>query len=428
MKVSIELDVGELVRVSGPAKLRVAKGKVIVLGAVLMPENEVVIHSTRSYAVKCVDGCGIEVDIGDGAAIEKPQVDEEPLDSWISKVDELLDSGCKSFIVVGPVDAGKTSVAALIANRIVYRGAKVAVVDADVGQADIGPPACVSAATVDKYVFWLRELYAEKLRFIGSIVPQRFEKRIVGAVVDLVWEYRKEGIDYVVVDTDGWVSGSSALEYKAEMARYADIDAAICVGCEGILVDMFKSYFSALRCGAHLLASPKVKRTRDRDVRRLLRSEAYKRYLGQLHERVVELKTTPVLGSCLFSGRLFDAEELKELSAILGVRVVAASETNDAINIVADQYPRQQAIDELVAKKAKHVYIHIVGDEANVLAGIIGPSGKEEAIGIVKEIDYTNMRMKIVTPYQGEIKGVILGVIKLSDDMVESGRVQRCAI
>jgi len=428
LKVTIELDAEELLRVSGPAKLRIAKGKVVVLGAVLAPENEVMVHSTRSYAVKCIDKCSIEVDIGDGAAIERPQANEEPLDSWISKVDELLDSGCKSFIVVGPVDAGKTSIAALIANRVVYRGAKVAIVDADVGQADIGPPACVSSATVDRYVFWLRELYAEKLRFIGSIVPQRFEKRIVGAVVDLVWEHRKEGIDYVVVDTDGWISGSTALEYKAEMARYADIDAAICVGCEGILVDMFKSYFSALRCGAHLLASPKVKRTRDRDVRRLLRSEAYKRYLGQLYERVVELKVTPVLGTCLFSGRLLRADELKELTTVLGVRVVAASETSDAINIIVEQYPRQQAIDELIAKKAKHVYVHVVGDEVNVLAGIIGPSGKEEAIGIVKEIDYTNMKMKIVTPYQGEIRGVMLGVIKLSDDMVESGRVQKCVI
>ncbi|HIC98810.1 MAG TPA: hypothetical protein EYP08_03985 [Pyrodictiaceae archaeon] len=119
---------------------------------------------------------------------------------------------------------------------------------------------------------------------------------------------------------------------------------------------------------------------------------------------------------------------MKELTAILGVRVVAASETNDTINIVVEQYPRQQAIDELISKKAKHVYVHVVGDEVNVLAGIIGPNGKEEAIGIVKEIDYTNMKMKIVTPYQGEIKAVILGVIKLSDDMVESGRVQKCVI
>lgn len=426
--MSIELDAEEVLRVSGPAKLRVVHGKVIVLGAVLAPGDEVTIHSTRSYAVKCVDKCGIEVDAGDGAAIERPQAGEESLDAWISKVDELLDSGCKSFIVIGPVDAGKTSIAALIANRIIYRGAKVAIVDADIGQADIGPPACVSSATVDRYVFWIRELHAEKLRFIGSIAPQRFEKRIVGAVVDLVWEHRKEGIDYVVVDTDGWVSGSTALEYKAEMARYADIDAAICVGCEGVLVDMFKSYFGVLKCGAHLLDSPKVKRTRDRDVRRLLRSEAYKRYLGQSHERIVELKVTPVLGTCLFSGRLLGADELKELTALLGVRVVAASETSDTVNIIVEQYPRQQAIDELIAKKAKHVYIRVVGDEANVLAGIIGPGGKEEAIGIVKEIDYTNMRMKIATPYQGEIRGVVLGIIKLSNDMVESGRAQKCVI
>ncbi|HID81566.1 MAG TPA: hypothetical protein EYP51_04200, partial [Thiotrichales bacterium] len=38
--------------------------------------------------------------------------------------------------VVAPVDAGKTSIAALIANRIIYRGAKAAIVDGDIGQAD----------------------------------------------------------------------------------------------------------------------------------------------------------------------------------------------------------------------------------------------------------------------------------------------------
>ncbi len=426
MITRIRLDPGQIVRVMGPARARVVSGQVLVLGAIFNPGDEFAISKYRSYAIKGLVETSIEIVLDAGGSIEKPLPGEEVIDKWVSEIDSLIQKGCRRIIVVGPVDSGKTSVVALASNRSLLRGFRVGVIDADVGQADIGPPASVSASVVSKQILWLRELEADHIRFIGSITPQRNERRIVAAVVDLVSRLERKGVDTIIVDTDGWIQGINSIEYKAEMARFINADAVIIVG-DDFLYQSVKQIFSGLPCRAVFLESPKIRRERSRDERRALRSEAYRRYLTPLYERLVDLSSVSIYGSCFFSGRRVRGRE-EEFQKMLRVRVLGVSETSDTYYVVTEGQPPAQAIGAAIERLEKQVYVLDKNIARGALLSIIGSDYQEKALGILKDFDLGKSVAIIATPYTGKIKGIIFGSIRLGEDFEELGKPLRCVI
>ncbi len=428
IRMKLTLDQGRLVRVTGPVKVKVEGGQVLVLGAIFSRGDSFSISGFRSYAVKALDDSVIEIVAESGSSIEAPQSGEEVIDRWVAEADDLLRRDCHTVIVLGPVDSGKSSFTALMANRALLYGYTVGVVDADVGQADVGPPACVSATPVSNFILWLRELRPKYMRFVGSITPQKAEERIVAGVVDLTLRLRyNDGVKVIVVDTDGWIQGINSIEYKAEMARYINSDAVIVVGDEK-LYGMVKRVFAGLKCGVRFIPTPAVKKERDRGDRRQLRREAYRRFLHPLIEREIDLSRLSILGSCFFSGDPLGPSDAVKIAEVLGVPVLAASETYDTVYVVTQGQPRQQNIMSLAEKFGKQIYILDINLARNALVSIVGPDGEEKALGILKGIDFAKKTARVATPYTGEVRGIILGHIRLSEDFEEVGKPLRCVI
>ena len=427
MIVELRLEEGLVARLNGPASARVRRGQVMVLGAIFNAGDEFQVAAHRSYAVKALTDSFVEVNLGSGGSVEKPAPGEEPLDKWVYLIDHSLRKGCRSFMVLGPVDAGKSSIAALVLNRALLYGLTPGVVDSDVGQADVGPPGTVSAAVPDRHILWLRELTASKIRFIGYITPQRIERRIMSAIVDLVHWLRSRGSDVVVVDTDGWIQGVQALEYKLEAAYYAGIDTLVVIGDEKLHA-MVRNAWRGRGCGTVYLPSPAVRRTRDRNDRRSLRSEAYRRFLGNASLRRVGLSGKTVLGSCYFMGEPLPRETASGFASILRTRVLAASETYDTIYVVTVGPADPVGIEKLSNAMGKQIYILDKNNMKGALVGIIGASGEEEAIGILQDIDFEREEAVVLTGYRGEVRGIIIGGTRLGPEYEEQGRPLRCVV
>jgi polynucleotide 5'-hydroxyl-kinase GRC3/NOL9 len=427
MITKLILQPGQIVRLNGPLKARVVQGQVLVLGAIFNTGNEFHVDEYRSYALKALTEANVELNLMQGGSIENPLPDEEVIDEWVSIADNLLRNDCTSIVVIGPTDAGKTSIAALVANRALLRGYRVAVIDADIGQADIGPPATVSASFVTSPILWLRSLRAEYMRFIGSITPQRNERRIVAAVVSLAEQLRKKGADVIIVDTDGWIQGINSIEYKVEIVRFINADAVIVVG-DSALFDIVSTMLGGLKCRPVFMKSPRVRRERSREDRRVLRSMSYQRYLEPLYERKLFIGRISIFGSCFFSGRRVDTNDLAKISEILKIKVVAASETVDTLYVVTDGQPQPQMISRLAEMYGKQVYVLDLNVARNALLALIDKNGEEKAIGILKDIDFENNVITVLTPYTGEIRGIVLGSIRLAENYEEVGRPVRCVI
>ena len=117
---------------------------------------------------------------------------------------EILSKG-NVVLVLGGIDTGKTYFTRGLANSLVSAGKKVAIVDSDVGQAYIGPPATIGLGIIIKKIPPEKEIHLVALYFVGSTSPVRYLlPTVVGTkvMVEKAWGL---GAEIVIVDTGGLI-------------------------------------------------------------------------------------------------------------------------------------------------------------------------------------------------------------------------------
>lgn len=124
-------------------------------------------------------------------------------------------------MMIGGVDTGKTTLALEAARLALSAGRTVALVDADVGNTTVGPPACVGLKVLHRTEDLEEIEVPDRLHFVGTISPARLVLQQVVATVAVVEQARRLA-DLVLVDTTAVVSGvaGETLKYhKAELVR-----------------------------------------------------------------------------------------------------------------------------------------------------------------------------------------------------------------
>lgn len=117
-------------------------------------------------------------------------------------------------LVLGAGDTGKTTLVTGLASALAARGDVVGVVDADLGQSDVGPPTTVGLGRVRRPLANLAEAEVLGLEFLGMTSPARCMRETGDATARLVARAREEGCTRVLVDTSGLVEGAFGLALK----------------------------------------------------------------------------------------------------------------------------------------------------------------------------------------------------------------------
>ncbi len=140
--------------------------------------------------------------------------------------DVALDAAARARVtlVLGAGDTGKTTLAARLATALAARGERVAVVDADVGQSEIGPPTTVGLGAVAGPLTRLADAQTLALEFVGDTSPARCIRETADATGRLVRRALTAGFMRVLVDTGGMIEGPLALALKRAKARAVDPD------------------------------------------------------------------------------------------------------------------------------------------------------------------------------------------------------------
>jgi polynucleotide 5'-hydroxyl-kinase GRC3/NOL9 len=130
----------------------------------------------------------------------------------------------RTVLLIGGLDTGKSTLSRQLLAAAVTAGRPAAVVDADVGQKSVGPPATISLKHVRSEGDLAPDTYAaaDALSFVGSTSPQGHLLPIVTGVAELNRRARGEGAELVVVDSSALVSGvfGQILKYhKVELLK-----------------------------------------------------------------------------------------------------------------------------------------------------------------------------------------------------------------
>jgi polynucleotide 5'-hydroxyl-kinase GRC3/NOL9 len=117
-------------------------------------------------------------------------------------------------LVLGANDTGKTALVTQLAGALAAAGHAVGVVDADLGQSDVGPPTTVGLGRVRAPIVRLAEAELLALEFLGVTSPARCMRETATATAGLVRRALDVGCTRVVVDTSGLVTGPFGLALK----------------------------------------------------------------------------------------------------------------------------------------------------------------------------------------------------------------------
>jgi polynucleotide 5'-hydroxyl-kinase GRC3/NOL9 len=117
-------------------------------------------------------------------------------------------------MLLGATDVGKTTTATRLAGAAVRAGVPAAVVDADTGQSDLGPPAAVGWGPTGAAVRRMAAIPLAGLWFVGDTSPRSVSGCLVEGTLALTGRARRQGAQIVVVDTTGWVEGAGAVVAK----------------------------------------------------------------------------------------------------------------------------------------------------------------------------------------------------------------------
>ncbi len=383
----VKVEAGKFLEVTGPAAVRVKEGEALLMGKPLETNDLVVVPQWRTYVIKATKDCVLSISLTKETVVNI--VDSNVFEVWTKNLEKLVDF--ERVVIAGPTDSGKSSVTATLLNLNLRYGKEISVIDSDVGQNNLCYPTMVCKTRVRDFVFMLSDLEGEEKRFTGTITPPLHTSRVISSVSSLV-----KG--KVVVDTDGWVDGYDAGYYKHSLLRAVEPDAVVYMG---------KAPWWAKGPWELVELPPSPGKERNREDRRSIRKNKYRKVLEKCKSLDVDLRRVPVLYSVLFTSPEGD-EALKEaVKELIGVKPLMVVTHNKKIIAVVPKRSKY--------RKVKEVEVIEEGEERGLLVGLGDGKGNEE-IGMVVRIDFKSKILKVKSCFDRELSYVSFGSVKLDED------------
>jgi polynucleotide 5'-hydroxyl-kinase GRC3/NOL9 len=412
---------GKTLLVDGPASVEVVSGKVEAFGFILGGSGKIVIREGKRLPFVVKKEATFNILLGENASIEEVEKTTIPL-SWQKARQELLSfrTNPVTAIVLGAVDSGKTSFCTYLVNNLLRAKLKVAVLDGDIGQSDIGPPCTISFAFVRKPVTDLFNLKAENAYFVGVTSPSKVVEKVIDSLAFLKKEILSYRPDFVVVNTDGWVEGEEAASYKVKLVEHLNPNIIFYLQ-EKEETALSPNTLEKLR--KVVVDSPSEIKHRSREKRQSLRELGYVKYLKNAKVRSLPLNWLQIKENELIGigGKRGTTRKTRKIYDLLGMKPLHFTELRDRICVVIGKrrWIETENIRKVEEFMKKTVVIIRKGEEQGLLTALHDAEERFLGIGVLREMDYIRNVMKVYTPVSEEVSVVTIGRVKVDKDLRE---------
>ena len=412
---------GKTLLVDGPASVTAVSGKVEVFGSVLRSTRKVVIREGKRLPFAVKETAMFDVSLGENASVEGADGNTIP-SSWTKAYEKLssLQMRPLTAVVLGTVDSGKTSFCTYLINKLLNEKKKVAILDGDLGQSDVGPPGTIAYAFVTKPVMDLFNLEARNAFFVGVTSPSKVIDNVMEGLASLRKEVLTDSPEAIVINTDGWVEGEEAINYKVQLIEQLDPDIVFCIQQKDELVPLLKTLEKFRRVRVD---SPPVIRKRSKEKRRSLRELGYIKYLRNAKVQSIPLNRVKIEADELAGLTITreNSRQARKIYDLLGMKPLHFAQLQDKVCIVTG---KRRWIDTDTVKRVeeftkKKVVVVRKGEEQGLLAALYDADRKFLGIGVLHEIDYRRKVMKVYTPISKDVSTVATGRVKLDKNLRE---------
>jgi polynucleotide 5'-hydroxyl-kinase GRC3/NOL9 len=229
----------ETILVKGPVLLKV-RGECEILGVKF--RNTVIPYNNNKYLpIEKNDDTIITVKKGlNYLDLEKNKIEQNTIGTkiWDNIINSIEETGRKRIIIIGPSDTGKSTLTLFIANKLISRGSRPLLIDSDIGQGELSPPACIGSRIISRQTIDLAKGNFGYIMFIGNIQPIGYESRIINSI-KRAHDKLNTNNNITLINTDGYV-GNNEKNYKIELIEKIKPDCIICLGSNDQTIDLFE--------------------------------------------------------------------------------------------------------------------------------------------------------------------------------------------
>jgi polynucleotide 5'-hydroxyl-kinase GRC3/NOL9 len=322
---------------------------------------------------------------------------------WDEAARRFLKAGGVAMVLGGP-DTGKSSLSRYLVYRAFAAGSPAALVDLDLGQSHLGPPAALGLGLFPPRFPGDDSLFPDGLYFIGQTSP-------VGAVLEVAVGCRvlvdvalDQGVQHVVVNTSGLIQGPAAFRLKAAQAELLRPRRLLALA-RGEELDLLLRAMGMPEPGALSRLPVSVRAARKSpEERRAYRETRFREYFAHARRLSLPLRQIIWRGAPLSQGRALDEGELRHYTDFLGVpALLGETDGRRTVLLLADHPPaewRATAWDEKLSLLAWPAL-------AQRLVGLLDSRLHTRALGLLLPAPWDGRSLIVLTPLRQADDGVI---------------------
>ncbi|MEM3714732.1 MAG: Clp1/GlmU family protein, partial [Nitrososphaeria archaeon] len=414
--------------IRGPARVDVKRGSVEVFGASIEAGGSFTIVGGRQVPMKGLTESEIIFILGESGSYELVEEQLIP-DDWVNAVHEVLKISNPNVMIIGAVDTGKSGFTLYLANKLVANGFRVAVIDTDVGQSDIGPPGTISLTLLEKQIPSFLDTKLVDAYFVGDKSPVGHLLPIVVGSQKMVRKAQMLGANAIIINTSGLTEGGIAMALRYHMVEAIDPNVIIVLQREKESEHLVKPHEDLIK--VIRLQSPKHILRRNREERGDFRLFKMAKYLSNAKSITLNLDNIILLNTII--KQMPENFFLKEIVRnILNIEPEYVGSDDTTAIIVIDKIlsPNQQDRIEKTLRGANFVDVKIISTQLikGLLLGLYDAKKHFLNIGILEKLDLhkniITIKGQISESDFNRIKYVYFGYIVLNELGIEIRRLK----
>ncbi len=328
-------------------------------------------------------------------------------------------------MVMGAPGAGKSTFCLYLTGYFCNRGGRAVWIDADPGQPFFGPPSAVSVTSHTEPIDLNKRKAPLAMSFVGDTSPVGHLLDIASGLQKLFDQAKALDPDLILINTCGLVDGGAARElafhqidmlaprYLIALQRGAEVEHLLSPHSyhEGLLI-------------RRLPVSPNAY-TPTREARQAARELRFKEYFRGADFQEIALGDVGVHGPGLGTGERLGFRDVNRLSNIIQAIVVHAELAADKLFLVTDgEYAEDGLYAAKELYKVREVTIFKRSDLDHLLVGLNDDRNLCLGLGILRELDFKEQTVKVITPIRdvAPVRHLSFGSLRVSPAGMELGR------
>jgi polynucleotide 5'-hydroxyl-kinase GRC3/NOL9 len=202
-------------------------------------------------------------------------------------------------ILLGATDTGKSTLAKFLISHLCKRGLKLGLVDADIGQSFLGPPATIGLSVFKSHPDWEVVLSPPEIFFVGSTTPEGHFPIHLKGVKRMVDKASSYGLDVILVDTTGFVLGEAGRELKRKKIDLVSPRFILALQKDDELEPILEQYKESALYKIRRLPLSEQVRAKSMEERRLNRTNKFRDYFKYSAVQELAMEGVPIEGEVL---------------------------------------------------------------------------------------------------------------------------------